>query len=167
MIDGVYEGRGCSCSLLTMSLCLLFPNRRRSARVGAPCWRGWFRQAGQTSGEAGVGHTSARERTRAHTSAHECTRSASAHMRAQAASAAAEKTLLLCSGGVESAVLVAQILAAQRSPVPLFADYAQRGAERERQALAVQDWSWQERISPLWGHAVSSHTPGPHRRWIS
>ena len=44
----------------------------------------------------------------------------------------AEKTLLLCSGGVESAVLVAQLLAARRHPVPLFADYSQRGAQRER-----------------------------------
>ena len=44
----------------------------------------------------------------------------------------AEKTLLLCSGGVESAVLVAQLLAVRRHPVPLFADYSQRGAQRER-----------------------------------
>ena len=50
------------------------------------------------------------------------------------AAAASEKTMLLCSGGVESAVLVAQALAAGRQPVPLFADYSQRGAKREHQA---------------------------------
>lgn len=46
-------------------------------------------------------------------------------------SASASKTLLLCSGGVESAVLIAQILAAGRRPVALCADYSQRGAAEE------------------------------------
>jgi len=44
------------------------------------------------------------------------------------------RTLLLCSGGVESAVLIAQAQAAEETPVPLFADYSQRGAAMERQA---------------------------------
>ena len=45
-----------------------------------------------------------------------------------------DKTLLLCSGGVESAVLVAQLLEAKQQPVALFANYSQRGADEERKA---------------------------------
>lgn len=97
-------------------------------------------------------------------------------MRAQAASAAAEKTLLLCSGGVESAVLVAQILAAQRSPVPLFADYAQRGAERERQAAHAVCASFENvpppqeldlRAEGLSFQSINRlHIPMPHRNLV-
>lgn len=47
---------------------------------------------------------------------------------------ARQRTLLLLSGGVESAVLVSQLLEMGSAPVPLFADYAQRGARAEHQA---------------------------------
>ena len=46
----------------------------------------------------------------------------------------AGSTLLLCSGGVESAVLVGQLLELGEHVVPLFADYSQRGASQERLA---------------------------------
>ena len=43
--------------------------------------------------------------------------------------------VLLLSGGVESTVLLLQLRASGRQPVPLFADYSQRGA-----ACGVGDW---------------------------
>ena len=87
----------------------------------------------------------------------------------------AYKTLLLCSGGVESSVLVAQLLDNGRSPVPLFADYSQRGAAAERAAaeavcasagiepprlldLRVEGGSFQA-INRL-------HVPVPHRNLV-
>ena len=90
--------------------------------------------------------------------------------------AARSKTLLLCSGGVESAVLVAQILAAKRTPVPLFADYAQRGAKCERRAARAVCASFESVPPPqeLDLHAEGArfqalnrlHVPLPHRNLV-
>ena len=41
------------------------------------------------------------------------------------------------SGGVESSVLLAQLILAGRPPIPLFAHYSQRGAEQELKAATA------------------------------
>lgn len=51
--------------------------------------------------------------------------------------AAQTRTLLLLSGGVESAVLLAQLKSADSQPVPLFAHYSQRGADAEHAAAVA------------------------------
>ena len=48
--------------------------------------------------------------------------------------AGAHRTLVLLSGGVESAVLLAQLKEIGQQPMALFAHYAQRGAEAEHRA---------------------------------
>lgn len=47
------------------------------------------------------------------------------------------RTALLLSGGIESAVLLAQLKHAGQQPVPLFAHYSQRGAEAEHAAASA------------------------------
>ena len=47
------------------------------------------------------------------------------------------RTLLLLSGGVESAVLLSQLRETGHHPVPMFAHYSQRGSDAEHAAAAA------------------------------
>ena len=85
------------------------------------------------------------------------------------------KTLLLCSGGMESAVLIAQLVAAGRTPMAVFADYSQRGAVAEREAAEGMCRAAKVRPPQLLdlraeGAAFQSinrlHIPMPHRNLV-
>lgn len=83
--------------------------------------------------------------------------------------------MLLLSGGIESATLV-HLLAARQPVFPLFVDYGQRAAEREREAARAQcrslDIPLKELEMASVGHAFREdqehklHVPIPHRNLV-
>lgn len=86
-------------------------------------------------------------------------------------------TVLLLSGGIDSAVLLAREHAEGRTPVSLFIDYGQRAAVREWEAAQAQAMRVQSRLSRLdltqLGDVFRSerelklHVPLPHRNLVA
>lgn len=85
------------------------------------------------------------------------------------------RCLLLLSGGVESAVLLRQLLAKGKQPVPLCADYAQRAAREELRAAQAacrhagiaepQVLDLRAEGEAFW-RANGLHVPLPHRNLV-
>lgn len=89
---------------------------------------------------------------------------------------AARRALLLLSGGVESSVLLHQLIRLGRKPVPLFANYAQRGADAEfRACVAVCEQAGLHKAPQIVDLTVEGaafqrisglHVPLPHRNLV-